>query len=101
MAKREVYVRGHAEVDGVECHPGLEYRDGDSVDYLSSLLQNWARRAIRSWNVPGCVNHMEIMRQVEECILEEFPGRAYFIETEEEGRGVQVYQPFGMPRGDQ
>lgn len=98
MAKREAYARGAAiSKDGqVECHPGMEIREGDDVDLLTHWLQMWAQRALDRWGG----NHLELCRHVEEAILESFPGRAYFVETEEDGRGVQVYQPFGMPRED-
>jgi hypothetical protein len=96
MAAREAYARGagYNEAAGTECHPGLEIREGDDVDLLTHWLQAHANRAVDRWGG----NHLEVVRQVEEAILEAYPGRAYFIETEEDGRGVQVYQPFGMPR---
>jgi hypothetical protein len=94
MAEREIYARGMASFGDMEVHPGLELREGDDVDHLTNWLQRQAAFAAARWED----NHLEICRQVEERILEVYPGRAYFIETEKEGRGVQVYQPFGMPR---
>lgn len=35
---------------------------------------------------------------VEQKIHQYWPGRAYFIESEEDGRGVQVFQPWGIPK---
>lgn len=96
MATREAYARGAAVLRDVECHPGLEIREGDDVDEMTHDLQRIAAEALRRWYG----NHIEVVRQVEEAILECWPGRAYFIETEEDGRGVQVYQPYGMPRGE-
>lgn len=77
-----------------EVHPGLELRPGDDVDQMARELQRVGRRALQLWGD----SHLEVVRQVEEFILENYPDRAYFIETEVAGRGVQVYQPFGMPR---
>lgn len=103
MATREAYARALAvhqvRTDTgykiwVECHPGLEIMEGEDVDQLTHEIQAIARQAVVRW---GC-NHLEVVRQVEEAFKERYPGRAYFIETEEDGRGVQVYQPYGMPR---
>ena len=98
MPTREIYARGAAYEDAfgpsMECHPGIEIREGDDVEELTHWLQATASRALQRWGG----NHLETVRQVEEAVLETYPGRAYFIETEEEGRGVQVYQPYGMPR---
>lgn len=78
----------------MECHPGVEIRDGDDLNRLTHFIQGAARTAL--FVCPE--NHEEVSRFVEDYIRTAYPGRAYFIETEKEGRGVQIYQPYGMPR---
>lgn len=98
MGKREMYARGYATLKDMECTVGIEIRTGDDVDQATVDARDYAHRALCF----GGGNHLGICLFVEVCIKEHYPepDRAYFIETEEDGRGVQVFQPFGLPRGD-
>ncbi len=92
-ATREAYIRGCNIHCGAECHIGVEMRKGDCVDTMSYMLKSFAWDALDSEH-----EHESIVAHVEERVLQTWPDRAYFIETEKNGCGVQVYQPFGMPR---
>lgn len=94
MAKREAYARGAAEVAGVECTPGLELREGDDAEELCQEVQRVAKTALEMWGG----HHINVCSFVERYFTAYYPDRAYFVETEEEGRGVQVFQPYGLPR---
>ncbi len=89
----ERYARGWAELAGVECHPGLEIRDGDDVEDLTVYVQTYAANAL---SLHGG-NHTAVAEYVERNFQLDYPGRAYFIETEEDGRGVHIvsYGAFG------
>lgn len=86
---REAYARGEAIIDGVSCHPGIEYRDGDDVATIRDDAQWFAKRALLCCGS----NHEALVDYVEKRIKTIYPGRAYFIETEENGKGVQVFDP--------
>ena len=94
MSAREYYARATVGSD-VECSIGLEVRSGDDVEQLTWDLKAIATAAL---TIHGG-HHQDVAAYVELKLLRNWKGRAYFIETEEDGRGVQVYQPFGMPRG--
>lgn len=85
----ERYARGEAKVDDISCHPGVEYRDGDDVDEMTHHIQAAALFFIHIWHG----NHVELATSMRRWIERNYPDRAYFVETEEEGRGVQVYDP--------
>lgn len=97
---RERYAVGMATrvVDGakgdVSVTVGIAYEDGDDVDALSHYAQNAARFALAAegGNHPGIVHIVELHMDVEH------PQRPFYVETDEAGRGVQVYQPYGMPQ---
>ena len=91
-ATREAYARGYAERGGFECSVGIEWRDGDDIDGLSRIAHEIADYSAE-WG-----RHDLATTSAEDKITAHWPGRAYFIETERDGQGVQVYQPFGMPR---
>lgn len=88
---REAYARGHAERDGFEVSVGVEWRS----EPIAGL-------AIWAWELACAAaefgDHATSVRHVESVIERVYPGRAYFAETERAGAGVQVFQPFGMPR---
>lgn len=94
MPAREAYARATVSLRGVECSPGVEIRPGDDVDEMTHDIQFIATEALREFGG----NHMELEACVEACITDLWPGRAYFVETEEEGRGVQVFSPYELPR---
>lgn len=85
----ERYARGEAHLRELSIHPGVEYRDGDDVDEMTHAIQAAGRQVLLSWGG----NHVEAAEEMREWIEFNYPGRAYFVETEEDGRGVQVYDP--------
>jgi hypothetical protein len=89
---REAYWRGYAMRDGFECTVGIEKRAGDNPD-------EWTNR-VKRMAIAGAIqsDHHNAERTVEDTIVAVFPDRAYFVETERDGAGIQVYQPLGMPR---
>ena len=89
--QREAYARGHAVIANFECSVGIEWR-GEPVDSLSA----WAETIAAAGAHHG--DHAQAVQHVEAIIVDLYPERAYFIETERAGAGVQVFQPFGMPR---
>lgn len=91
---REAYARASYTQDGFEVHPGVELLDGDDVERMTVLLQDIASAALRTQGP----HRLHVAQHVETRIRREWPDRAYYVETEADGRGVQVYQPFGMPR---
>lgn len=97
MPAREAYARGYVKQSGVECTVGIEIADGDDVEMMTIDAKVLGEFALL--NFGG--NHMRVTDYVEHGIRANYPGRAYFIETEEDGKGVQVYQPMGMPRESQ
>lgn len=92
-ATREAYIRGYWEKHPMDCHIGLEWRAGDDYYEIADRLKQLAFLALNDY-----FSHRQIVAWVEENIIDWWPDRAYFIETDEDGKGVQVYQPFGMPR---
>jgi hypothetical protein len=89
---REAYARGHAERDGFEVSVGVEWRADDDIAALSQLVRMVAEDAAEY------DDHALALEAAEARILTYWNGRAYFVETEHRGLGVQVYQPFGLPR---
>jgi len=88
---REAYARGYAEIDGFEVTIGVEWR-GEPIASLASWVETIARAAAEF------ADHATSVRHVENIVTSIYPERAYFIETERAGAGVQVFQPFGLPR---
>ena len=95
---REAYLRGAEKLRDVECHLGLEWRPGDNASIIGLALKFIAGTALLRSSLSEPDAHRRIVEHVESDILDRWPDRAYFVETEEAGVGVQVYQPFGMPR---
>ncbi len=98
MATREIYARATYSHNGVECSPGVEIREGDDIDEMTHELQSNVTYALKAWSGSRGIDHNKVINWVETAIKDRWPGRAYFIETEEEGRGVQVFSPYGLPR---
>jgi hypothetical protein len=97
MVKCENYAVGeaqHPNDPSIEVTIGIEYTDDDDIDEMTINAKAVAAAAL--WRHGG--NHGEIAKYAQDIIPEQFPGRAFYAETREHGRGVQVYQPFGMPR---
>jgi hypothetical protein len=86
---REAYARGYAQLGDAECSVGIEIREGDPVEEMTVEARLYAARGL-SW---AAGNHDAVVRYIECTLAEAYPGRAYFVETEEAGRGVQVYDP--------
>ena len=74
---------------GVEVHPGVEYRSGDNVEKMMEDLRIMARRAFFTKGD----NHVGLPDHMRQLIEAQWPDRAFFIETEHHGTGVQVYDP--------
>lgn len=94
--KREQYAVGEAERDGVTITVGIFYNVPitDDVGDLAREAQHFGRIALEVWGG----NHEGASRSVEVMLDQEYPGRPFYVETREDGRGVQVYQPYGMPQ---
>jgi len=88
---REAYARGYAERDGFEVTVGVEWRSEPIAG-----LANWAEALARA--AAEFADHATSVRHVENVVTSIYPERAYFVETERAGAGVQVFQPFGLPR---
>ncbi len=85
-ATREAYIRGCASAEAYDCHIGLEWRTGDDVPALAEWVRELAFEALFG-NVDR--GHEQIVRHAEYYILQRWPARAYFIETDIDGCGVQ------------
>lgn len=94
MPAREAYARGWVQRGDVECSVGVEIREGDDVDDMTRWVKRFAWTALALHGG----NHSALVKAVEWRVKYRYPGRAYFVETEEDGKGVQVFQPFGLPR---
>jgi hypothetical protein len=96
--KREQYAVGEAEhpTNGVTVTVGIYYAvpATEDVEELTVHAQTIAQCAL--WAFGG--NHSEVVEHVAAAVERYFPGRPYYAETREEGHGVQVYQPYGMPQ---
>lgn len=92
---REAYARTWRSFEGLELSIGLEYveNNNEHVDGLTVWLSDLADRGLRLHR-----DSVALVGFVERVLREAHPDRAYFIETEREGRGVQVFQPFGIPQ---
>lgn len=94
--KREHYAVGEVEhPNGVTVTVGLSYNPAmvDDIEELSYTAQRFAREALAQHGG----NHALLELAVEEMVDKALHGRPFYVETREGGRGVQVYQPYGMP----
>jgi hypothetical protein len=66
----------------------------EDVEELTHTAQTFAQVGL---NLHGG-NHMGVVNYVQRRMDDGFTGRPFYVETREEGRGVQVYQPYGMPQ---
>jgi len=95
MAKREAYARGYACDDQDEITIGIEFReDEDDAHNMPYLARTWANEALSYCGF----SFLEAVKFLEKKVQQVYPDRAYFIETERDGEGVQVFQPYGLPR---
>jgi hypothetical protein len=98
MAAIEKYVRVSVVKDGVEFIAGLELRNRDFFPTLSSTL----RAAMTECLAGQRISHdqwVTLADQVKDCLATVWPGRAWFLEVGVDNEWVQVYQPYGLPRG--
>jgi hypothetical protein len=91
---REMYARGYADNDTIACEAtvGIEIKGGDDVDQVTRHARFFASCGL-GW---GGGDHAAVVKRIEELIELKYPGRAFFVETEEDGKGVQVYDPRGF-----
>lgn len=94
MATREQYARVYQEVYNTEMTIGLELRDGDELAPLTIRMRDRAFNAL----VNNQADPLVAVYHVESWIRLLWPDRAYFIEIERDDMGVQVFQPYGLPR---
>jgi hypothetical protein len=105
MPDREAYVRVSVTRGEVEAVAGLEFRQGDNVEKLYEALDIAIRYAL--WHTVlnidtlDKVDDMLIAYACERQLRGAWPDRAYFLEVcrGPGDRWVQVFQPFGLPRG--
>lgn len=96
MPAREQYARVYQEVYNTEMTVGIELRNEDTTGLmcLNILAKSRAYDAlIGNQGLP-----LAAVAHVESWIKERWPDRAYFIEIERDDMGVQVFQPYGLPR---
>lgn len=94
--KREQYAVGEAERDDVTVTVGIYYdpASADDIEGLTHIAQAYASGALKVWGG----NHAGIVAKVQNAMDSVYPDRPFYVETREDGRGVQVYQPYGMPQ---
>lgn len=94
--KREQYAVGESERNGVSVTVGIYYEVPitEDIEDMTHTAQRFGWAALM---VAGG-NHVEVVDLVQKYVETKYPGRPFYVETDERGRGVQVYQPYGMPR---
>lgn len=95
--KREQYAVGEVEhPNGLSVTVGIFYDTPihEDIEELTYTAQGFARTALDVWGG----NHVGVSESVQDVMDREYPGRPFYVETRESGRGVQVYQPYGMPQ---
>lgn len=94
--KREQYATGLAVSGNVGVTVGISYEDATASDVaaLADTAQRFGRVALASWGS----QHTEIVATVQALVDRYYPNRPFYVETDEDGRGVQVFQPYGMPQ---
>lgn len=95
MAEREVYARAWATMPGIELTIGVALHNETPAQIREMTTQLWeiAHNALsQQLDV-----YTAAVAYAEKRVLEFWPGRPYFIESEEDGQGVQVFQPWGLP----
>lgn len=87
----EWYVRGESDLDGVNLLVGVEVRQEDDVDEM----MNSTRRLTQTLLAKHGGNHVLLVLEAQGWVDEHYPGRSFFIETDEDGKGTQVFDPRG------
>lgn len=94
--KREQYVVGESERNGVSVTVGIYYKVPvvENIEEMTHMAQRFGWAALM---VTGG-NHKQVVDLVQKYVETKYPGRPFYVETDEKGCGVQVYQPYGMPQ---
>lgn len=95
--KCEQYAVGEVEHScGVSATVGIFYAVPitEDVEELTYTAQAFARVALDRHRG----NHTAVVETIQLAMKLKYPDRPYYVETSESGRGVQVYQPYGMPQ---
>jgi hypothetical protein len=100
MAVRERYARTWVTQEGDEISIGLEWRDDDELAFFTIVLKALAQRVLNAYSLADGDFHELAVDHIERWMDEHYPDRAFFVETERQGMGVQVFQPWGLPRED-
>lgn len=89
---RELYVRAEGTHGKFSVVPGVQFFPHEPEDDVMVMYKHlkWAAGVIAWGHAP---NHIAAYKAMEKWILKKYPGRAYFVETDQEGVGVQVYDP--------
>lgn len=100
MSNIERYTRVYCCLEDREATVGIEQRVGDDLYELANLVKCDVRLILR--RLQSTTDWISLAQdEMERMILEWFPDRAFFFEFEEDGIGVQVYNPFQLPRSNQ
>lgn len=88
---RECYIRAEGNHGNFSVVPGVQFFLNESEEQINKMGQHlkWAAGVVAWGHAP---NHMAAFKAMEKWILAKYPGRAYFVETDN-GWGVQVYDP--------
>jgi hypothetical protein len=89
---REAYARGYAVAGEWEVTLGIETRGGDDVSDIVCIARGMCREALEVFKG----SHAHLVHDIERQLHYYYPDRAYFIETEEDCKGIQVYDPKGF-----
>lgn len=93
----ERYVRCSVTRGAWTVEPGIEWCEGDSFEALSGDLEVLAAGLASLTDTHR--DPISASRRGEAAFAQRWPGRAFFIEVHStDGRWVQVFQPFGVPR---
>lgn len=101
MAQRETYLRACLKKGKLEVVAGLQVLEGDNLHLLKRRL-NLLMEIGTSYLLPTD-DELKVAELVEYRIKDGFPGRAYFLEVDIEGDGlnwIQLFQPYGVPMED-
>lgn len=93
----ERYTRVYCCLEDREATVGIEQRAGDDLHELANLIKCDVALVLRRFQLDTrWISSAQ--DEMEKLIVEWFPDRAFFFEFEEDGIGVQVYNPFQLPR---
>lgn len=93
----ERYTRVYCCLEDREATVGIEQRAGDDLHELANLIKCDVALVLRRFQLDTrWISSAQ--DEMERLIVEWFPDRAFFFEFEEDGIGVQVYNPFQLPR---